>query len=1334
MSIISIIKLLLLLLLLRHTLADEVAHPGLKFLDFGGQIGVLGHFDALSFYNYENASSFLLNQADSQSLYLRNTTSNSILRIATIDGGVVDQLLELAADSVLISGNFTSFNNVTYLPPIIYNVTSGNVTGIFPLTSKRDSVSGSVLTTFVDGDIIYMGGDFEFNNTYGVATYNITSKTLASLPFQGFGANSTVNAISKLASADSGSIVFGGSFNSLGLSELLVRNVTTNTTVANSSNSTNSSLISAEQLVSLKHGAFTNVNGASGNVDSSPICPGATWALVDDSGGEWAVLLPSEMGGLTPTKVRLYATDDDTNGIKLFRIYTFPNNGIMNLSYVDPSTNQLAFCDAWCPLLQPSALSEITQTNLDDQETIMEDDLVYINDDGSFAMYYDPTTKSRSLGYSANFQEFALVDNVAIDKIGLTILEWYGSRGEFAGFELYLDSILVFGNDTLNDSNCGTEAGNASNLAVIDSGSWVSVTTLSNSLTGSDYLVSVVNSTAGITLYPNISYSGDYSILFYTPGCSADGSCSRRSIVNVTVIDTALNVVANTLIYQNNLDDKFDYLFYGHLNGSSAGDGRTRVQIEFYAAIDASATEPWVVVDKVVANIVSLDNYYSLNLTNSSSTTNETSYELEYIYLNGLFEFSLANFTDFDESLVFSTVGNETVVEDTNTFVGNSTINELSGKLSSDTVVNQIVLRNSSDSSTLLLLGEFSSQNVTLLNNNLLSLTIDGYNTTLNESEVSLNSRRLAKREQVILGATFNTTITSMHSVADGFVVLGEFLLSENSTSGIKDLSKGNSSTSAAYNFALNLNSVWYSFGNSFIDADFSRFASLEIDGIEYYIFSTEDAQYEIWDNTNAKWVTDRITLDISTALSLSERDEQILGGSSFNVMDFYGDSQAYFQNNTVFSSFGLNISSGEVLTSFFVNSTFGVIGGKFAGDLSIKNVAFISNDDGVALTTDGWADDTAVKLLYVDNNAEYLIMGTNGSVEINSSNATGIVVFNLQNRTFASIQPADLSNSDGSEIQVNAMVLNDDGHKLLVGGRFDSAGSLGCESVCVYDLENTRWVNPATSDSSLSISGNITDAKFYSSNLVLLSGNMTLNSTFSNFAVYDFASGSFGNAGSALNNVGSSTDYVKKFIINDDSSGTLGSRMVAYGSGFVSGFNGSLWSSIDSEIDFSDATTFTDMKLLKLSETNSANSKKAYFDDDKVLILAGVFNLTNYGLVNSALFDGRSWIPYIFSTLNSEIGEINSLLVEDVYLFQSSSDLKQKSNQLSTGKVVGISLACALGSTALLGLLYLIPMFYLFRRSKKTEEVSQRIYEDEMMNVVNPEDLLHEIDLQRNS
>lgn len=1308
--------------------------PSIQFLDLGGAVGFLGSFDALSFYSYQNASSGLLPDLGLSSIYLRNVSDNANLRIGSVDGGQVSSILPVGPDSVLLTGSFTSFNNETYSPPIIFNLTSGEISSILPESGnqKRDSVDGSVKVSFVDNDLIYVGGDFEFNSTRAAAVYNLTSKRLQLLPFKGFGNDSVVNSIVKIdgESQNDGSIIFGGSFDTLGLPELLKLNMSSNSSHYNHSNSTNLSLQSAEQKISLKHGHFTSINSNSNNAQDI-ICPesGSVWALEPRSGGQWSVQLPSEMSGINPTKVRLYLPDDGDNGVKTFRIYTYPNNGIMNLTYVDPETNELAFCDANCPLPRSSELKQQVEDNADNGEDMMDgDDDIFVNEDGSFAMYYDPSTKSKNLGYGSNYMEFALVNNIPIDRVGVTVTDWYGSRGELSGFELYTNAINVYGNDTLNDSNCGEEDLMSRNSAEINHGDWQSVRSLVDSVTDTDYLVHVGNDNAGITLYPNISYDGEYSLLLYTPGCQADNSCAKRSIVNVTVLDIELKVLESKLIYQNNYNDKFDYLFFGHMNGSSNDNGRNSIRIDFSSAIDPSVSDPWMVVDRAVANIVSLDTYSQKNHTNRTTLEDERKKDLQYIHLNGLFEYSLANFSLFSEDLVYSKLNNETLIKKTNRFVGNSSINELSGKLEMNTTVDQVLLQNSSDSSTLLLLGDFSSDNVTLPNGNLLSLTLSDYNQTLNLSEASLNQKRFEKRdEETIMGATFNSSISRLQDVEGGFVALGAFSADAENDE-FKDLKDGNSSISSFNNFALRSGSDWYSFGNAYVDADYDLLVNITLDGSEYYVFSANEDKYQVWDRSENNFV-DRNDINITTAASLSEKDQQVLGGTFFNLMDYYGANEAFTRDNSRINSYGLNITSGEILTSFYANSSFSVLGGIFDVNNTRTNIAFVKDNQTFAFEETTWGDDTLIEYLYVDSENDYLFIGTNGSVEALTANVTGLVLLRLSNESFSSIQPADLSSNLGG-IEVNAMALHDDDGKLLVGGRFDNAGSLGCEAVCIYDISNTRWESP----SSVGIGGTVTDAKFFDSDTVLLSGNLTVNNSNLNFAIFDFSSGQFTSPPSQFADINVSNDYVRRFIINEQTSKKLESRMTAYGEGFIKAYNGSLWSDISDGIDINDGTLFTDMKLLLLTSKNKSRSEN-YFDNDKILLVSGLFNLTNYGPVNAAFFDGQQWTPYVYTLIRGDkVGTIQLLLVEDTYSFRSSKDLKTSSNHLSKGQVVGVSLACAIGSTALIGLLYLIPMMYLFKKSDNEERMSQRIHEDEMMNVVNPEELFHEIDLQRNN
>lgn len=1297
--------------------------PEIDYHKVGDRIGVFGLFDALSVFDYEGQSAYLVEQPSSNSkLFLRDLSKNTNKPIATCNGRI-SQIGRLGEDTVLVNGNFTTFNNKSYDPPIIFNIESGDVTSIIPTSQKRDGseLQGTVKTTFIDKDLIYLGGDFSFNNTYGAAIYNQTSKELYSTPFQGFGQNSSINTIAKILDnddddVDTGSIIFGGKFDTLGLPDLLKRNVSSNSTRKHEKNSTNTSLITAEQMISLRHGTFTNVNAAPNEQDSSLVCPssGSSWSLIPNQGGQWAVNLPSALNGLYPTKARLYIPSGN-DGVKNFRIYTYPNNGIMNLSYIDPATNTRKYCDASCPLILASALADAVNHNMDNDKNSTDPNTFIDKTSGSFSTYYDPSTKTKTLGYGETYQEFAFENQVPIDKIAVTITDWYGSKGELSGFELYLNSIVVYGNDTLNEPNCDEED-DLSNYSDINDGKFASIQSLSDSVTSTTYVVST-DSNAKMTLYPNITYSGNYSLLFHTPGCLEDNSCAKRLMVNVTVLDTEDTVLATHIIYQNNNYNKFDYLFYGHLNGSATTDGRNKIVVTNAGPI-SGASDVWTVVDKVTSNIVTLDDYYARNSSNTTTKKNKLDYDTTTLTLNGLFEYSLKNFSSFDSSAVSYKKDNKTIISKRNTFVGNSSINVLSSKLSEGSEVQNINV----NGKVLSLLGDFQSKNLTLSNSNLLTLKLSQYNSTSNESENALTKRLFKRDSQKIYGVEFNDSISNIFNYYDSEVFVGKFAIQNLGTT-IKDLSKKNETISSGNNFALYRDSTWYTFGNEFYDVEFDQFSNFTLDDVELFVFSSSGSDdSKIWDNTQKKWYDSNY--DVSAAIDINSK-QQVLSGSSFNVMDLRSRSQAYIGDDMKLKRFDYLVTSGNISASFYVNDSVSILGGNFKSKIG-SNLAVIKNDGKKSSATPidldlSLSDNKTVQALYADRKGKYLFVGTNGSVSIGQSSVSGIIIYDLMRNKATNFQPASLSNGD-SELVVNSIALHDDDSKLLVGGDFSSAGSLLCEGLCIYDIKNTRWTSPLESDA---LSGVVTHMNFFETNKVLIGGSLKLNGKSQSFVTYDVSKGTFSSSIKALD----SKEVVEKFILVDEDHMPNG-RIIAFGSNFVKGYDGSLWHSIDDGIDFDSRATLRDIKLLPLSKSASGNKQK-FFDDDLVLVLAGAFNLTQQGPVNLALYNSTTWLPFVYTTDNSTLGSIDSILIKDSLRLQSLEDVK-KDSKMTRGQVVGVSLAAALGTTALMGLLYLIPYYAFFKRSNRKGS-PQRIHENEMMEAVNPQELFHEIDLHRN-
>lgn len=1298
-------------LFLKSVLGD-INRPSLNYQDFGNQLGILGDFDSLSYYNNVNDTQGLSTNSSNEEqdnnegkLFIRDSNH---ARLFANTNGQISNLQLLSDDTILINGNFTDFNDESCQPPIIYNITSEEITSIFTTSSgntKRDDLpklDGQVKTTFIDGDLIYIGGDFTYKNSSSVVIYNQTSKELIETPFKGFGNNSLINAITKVFDSEdvnSGSIIFGGKFDTLGIPELLQTNLTWNSNSTNHTNTTNTSLITAEQILSLKHGIFTDVNG-DGSDASKLICSSTSsqWSPQSNSGGQWLVELPNQMKGLTPTKARLYIPEGD-DSIKLFRIYSYPNNGIMNLTYVDPTTNELKYCDAWCPLSTLDDLNKATGENIDNYEDLMdsydEDMEIFIDEqDGSYSTYYEPSTKTRTLSYGKNFQEFAFENEVAIDKIGITVISWYGSKGSIGGFELYSNSIVVYGNETLNEPNCDKEVGDTNNLVEINSGDFKDISTINPSV-DAGYMVSTNG--GKVTMYPNITYSGDYSIIMLTPGCIQDNSCDSRSIVNVTVFDTESNVLSTKQVWQNNDYDKFDYLFYGHLDGSTLSDGQNRIEIEYDTSIAGS--DQMIVIDKIKANIVELDSYYDMNSTNHTRTSRYSKDNITEIKLNGLFEYSLSNFSNFDINKVFNGTGDDKMILETNTYVGNSSLNVLSSELNG--TITQFNLNNDS----LMILGDFDS---------VINLNIEDYNTTSNSSVVTMAKRSLRKRED-IFGGDFNTSITKISNYYDSRILLGKFQVTDD----LMNLANDNKSVSSGNNFVGYEDSKLYTFNNDFINEDFDSFTNVTIKDIEYFVFSSSSSGYsKTWDNTNKKFADEDNQLNVTQVLNLPN-NQQIISGTSFEISDISINDIAFINKTGNFTQNDFKVS-GEILQSYYINSSVSVIGGKFEfneSSTTYNNIAFLRNDTLQGIEDIKFDDDSIIQTLYVDSNDEYLIIGYNGSVEVNGEDLKGgVIIYDLKNKTVSSFQPAELSTSKALEI--NSIVLYNEGNKLLVGGNFENAGSLDCSTLCIYDIDNTRWESPTSG-----LSGNIKDLMFIKTNEILIAGDLTFNGDTS-FVTYDIKNDKF-NSVDNLNDIPTNSTDFSKVLISDDNNddiGDLKGKLLAYGKDFIIGFDGSKWSNINGI-----SGNIKDMKIV--SSGKSGNDK--YFGQNNVLLVSGQLNLDNYGLVNLAIFDGSKWYPWIYSTSNGSLGTINSILIKDEFRLLSSEDIKSKKSVLSSGKVVGISLACALGSITLLSLLYIIPYFLLFRR--KDNVANERIGEREMMNAVNPQELFHEIDLQRN-
>ncbi|KAF2001227.1 hypothetical protein P154DRAFT_534080 [Amniculicola lignicola CBS 123094] len=478
----------------------SIPSPNLKLSDLG-RVAFVGDFDSISLYEYEGQNEGA-------------TGSNGAL-LTRFPNGVFTTLNETDADiktmcafrqngtlqGIVFGGNFTSVGS-QHTPGGIamLNPADGTVT---PL----EGLNGSVNALFCDdaGGRVYIGGSFSGGGASNAIVW-ITEWT--NMPFSGF--NGPVNSILQ---APNGNIIFGGEFNGLG----------DNSTAPQENNTQVIPIASASITAQTSSGlpGFTeprNIVCNSGNSQGA----GSTWLLSDNAPGFWR----ADFGfGFQPSKLRLTNTNFDGRGTKTWRFTALPDGGIMNFTYVDPSTKQRAFCDARCPLPQDNITA----------------------------------------------QDFYFVNNVGMNSFRVDISDWYGAGGGLNGLQLFQNDIYSFAINEFNQPSNASCSGATTSATSTQTGPWA-VTPSHDS--NAQYLTAVLQTpeiaarNVSVVFQPDIPQSGNYSVLVYTPGCIGDGTCSTRGRVNITGSWAEGQAATRKPfeIFQTNNFDKYDEIYMGYID------------------------------------------------------------------------------------------------------------------------------------------------------------------------------------------------------------------------------------------------------------------------------------------------------------------------------------------------------------------------------------------------------------------------------------------------------------------------------------------------------------------------------------------------------------------------------------------------------------------------------------------------------------------------------------------------------------------------------------------------------------------------------------------------
>ncbi|KAL4753478.1 hypothetical protein BDW72DRAFT_25910 [Aspergillus terricola var. indicus] len=466
-----------------------------------GQVALTGDFDAVTFYSYAEQRNARAGDDDSQSI-LAPLPNGILTTLSTSDADIRAMCAFPKQDGshsgIYVGGNFTSLGGEKAHGVALYDPNSNKVTTL-------PGLSGSVSALLCDQETntVYVGGSFKQGNTSNAAAW-LVGEGWKDLSFGGL--NGPVSSIIK---NDDGHIVFGGSFDGIGNSTSSSKKIEqvinlSNATITSDTTSTRSGFTDPRNIICQTSGA----GGA-----------GQTWLLADYALGYWRADMRYNF---SPTKLRVYNTHYEGRGTKSFLFRRLPDNGIMNLTYTDPSTGDDVNCDQYC------SLSDDT-----DEE----------------------------------YRDFRFVNQVGMTGFMFEIRDYYGTGAGLNGIEVFTNDVFTYAINDFNEPACG----NSSDISTSTrTGSW---TVTDGDDSPSDYLTAHVSdsdaASTSVVFEPNIQQSGNYSILVFTPGCVQDGTCDSRGIVNATATVRADSEdLIEKQLYQTNNYEKYDTIYTGPVDVS----------------------------------------------------------------------------------------------------------------------------------------------------------------------------------------------------------------------------------------------------------------------------------------------------------------------------------------------------------------------------------------------------------------------------------------------------------------------------------------------------------------------------------------------------------------------------------------------------------------------------------------------------------------------------------------------------------------------------------------------------------------------------------------------
>ncbi|KAB8229523.1 putative cellular morphogenesis protein (Rax2) [Aspergillus alliaceus] len=955
--------------------------------------------------------------------------------------------------------------------------------------------------------------DKETNRVYvgGEFKYENTSNAVAWVGNEGWkslvfgGFNGPVTTISK--STDD-HVIFGGSFDGIGNSTSSKKNQQT----VNIQNATiTSDAVSSKSGYSDPRNIICQTSGDDGE--------GKTWLLADNSPGYWRADMRF---GYNPTKIRLYNTHLDGRGTKNFLLRRLPDNGIMNLTYTDPDTAEDVYCDQNCLLSDKK---------------------------------------------DEKYREFKFVNSVGMKGFQIEVLTWYGDGAGLNGIELLQDDIFAY---AINDFNEPTCADLKYPSKATHSGSWTST---ESDQSQSDYLTAKVSdstaSDTSVVFEPDVKQSGNYSVVVYTPGCTQDGTCGSRGIVNVTATLKSNSKSAEPIqktIHQTNLNDKYDTLYTGHVDSS---DGSFRPSVTITPV--AGQGDVTIVASRVKFALIRA----------SDGLDGE---------LNGLYDFDPA-------------------AKSTNANFTQSAVNRAGLQLDENATVRSLVFHDG----VMYAGGNFSSSGI----KNILALKDEGNATAMQQGGLNSEVASMTVLDDLLyVGGNF--TDTSDRSNSD-LKHVAAYSFGSKTWSALGGGVNGPvyKVTSLTLNISTELNETTIA-----VSGDFNQLLAFDDNPL------TNVTGFAVWVPSRKNWLPNLNVTQMAFTGQLSactkvDNTTVIAGTLSSAGIAAAGAANLLHEGPLNIKPLFANANfSGQTYAGVYDTSSkrnLTILGGHFtttgSDGSSVKNLALVDGKAGTIKGLGPGADSNST-FLALTVWKDKLYAGGNVTGTVGDSNLNGFIIYDLQNGTIAQKQPPRFT---GGTVTVNSIAARPDSNEIYFGGQFEKAGALPCPGVCLYDAAEHQWNRPGAT-----LAGDVLALKWMSNKKLLAVGNLTIEGNSSVIATYTPKKQSWESWTIASEIPGTVTAFTPASV---DVSNFWLAGASTNGSGFLANYDGSKFQ-YAGDI-FGKGTTIRSLEVLPLSKDHSDVS---FLHDDQILLVTGQLVIPNFGNASAALFNGTDLTPFMLS------------------------------------------------------------------------------------------------------